>query len=558
MNPKLLTVLAFAALVSNVSADPRFVEVADSSGLEFVHDSGRNGALWTLEITGAGVAVLDFDDDGKLDIWLVQGGPIKPRVAPLPGDKLYRNVSTGGQLRFEDVTLAAGVVAVEYGMGIATGDIDNDGDTDVFLANYGVNQLFENLGGGRFRDITAESGIAGTRWSIAASFADIDGDGLLDLYVANYLDFQVEGYKSCRRWSSRPTYCAPSNFEPVADRLYRNLGGGRFSDISEAAGIAGAYGGAMAVIADDFDGDGSTDFYVANDGLDNLLWLNQGGGRFQDQGLLAGAAVNIDGIAQASMGLSAADFDHDDDPDLFVTHDVKENNTLYRNSSEAASGAWFEDQSRRARVAAASLPYSAFGTGWFDVENDGDLDLFVVNGAVAVIEAQIAAGIEPPLKQPNQLLLNDGNGVYLSVDGGPAFALTDVSRGAAFADLDNDGDIDVVVTNNDGSVHLYRNDTPGLNWLGLDLEGKNTAPHAIGTLVWRETEHPERKRVRTDGSYASAHDPRLLFGLGSDEARQFIRVRWPDKTEERFGPLEVNRYHKIRYATGTSESSSHQ
>lgn len=557
MSRYLLTLL-LAALGLDALADPRFVEVAAISGLEFVHDSGKNGSLWTLEITGAGVALLDFDGDGKLDIWLVQGGPIDQRSGPLPGDRLFRNVSssTGGQLRFEDITLTAGVEAVEYGMGIATGDIDNDGDTDVFLANYGVNQLFENLGDGRFKDITAESGITGARWSIAASFADIDGDGLLDLYVGNYLDFKVAGYESCRRWSSRPTYCAPSNFEPVSDRLYRNLGGGRFSDISEAAGIAGAYGPAMAVIADDFDSDGRTDFYVANDGVDNLLWLNTGGNRFIDEGLLAGAAVNADGIAQASMGLAAADFDHDDDPDLFVTHDVKESNTLYRNGG-GDNGPWFEDQSRRARIAAASLPYSAFGAGWLDVENDGDLDLFIVNGAVAVIEAQVVAGIDPPLKQANQLLLNDGHGVYHSVDGGPAFELTDVSRGAAFADLDNDGDIDVVVTNNHGSVRLYRNDTPAHNWLGLDLVGKKSSPHAIGTLVWRETARPERKRVRTDGSYASAHDPRLLFGLGSDDAQQFIRVRWPDKTEERFGPLAVNRYHKIRYATGTSESSSH-
>ena len=292
------------------------------------------------------------------------------------------------------------------------------------------------------------------------------------------------------------------------------------------------------------------DFYVANDGVDNLLWLNRGAGRFEENGLLAGVAVNGDGTAEASMGIAVADFDRDDDPDLFVTHDIKESNTLYVNDGRG----WFEDRSVAAGVGASSLPYTAFGAGWVDVDNDGDLDLLSVNGAVAILEPQLAAGIEPPLRQVNQILLNDGRGRYADRGGGPAFRHDGISRGAAFGDLDNDGDVDVVVANNDGPARLYRNESTPANWLGLELEGGGRAPHATGALVWRDTPRPERKRVRTDGSYASAHDPRLLFGLADDDAPQFVRVRWPDAAEQRFGPLAVNRYHVLRQGAPLAEA----
>ena len=538
---RLASAFVFGACVAApvATGEVRFVEVAQQSGVVFHHQSGRRGELWTLEITGAGGAVLDFDGDGRLDLWLLQGGPLptptgQPRRAPLPQDRLYRNVGEAGALRFEDVTEASGAAATGYGMGIATGDIDNDGDLDVFLANYGPNQLFENLGGGRFRDITASAGVAGDAWSIAASFADVDGDGFADLYVGNYLHFPVSSYTPCRRWSSRLSYCAPSNFQPQPDRLYRNLGDKRFRDVSASAGVGEALGGAMGVVADDFNGDGRTDFYVANDGVPNLLWLNRGG-RFEEAGLLAGVAVDGDGVAEASMGVAVADYDRDGDADLFVTHDVKESNTLYVNDGEG----WFEDRSRVAGVAAPSMPVTGFGVGWVDVDNDGDLDLFSVDGAVAVVESQLAAGVAPPLRQFNQLLLNDGRGRYAKAAGGPAFALPGVSRGAAFGDLDNDGDIDALVTNNDGPARIYRNDSPPANWLGLDVYGP------AGAVVWLD-QSAERRRVRTDGSYASAHDPRLLFGLGANAAARFATVRWPDGVERRFGPLAVNRYHTLR------------
>lgn len=538
--------LAFGAAAAPPPAQVRFVESAESVGLDFTHVNGMTGKRWLAEIVGAGVGVLDFDGDGWLDIWLVQGGPLAGRERPdLPGDHLFRNLGRRGRLGFADITAESGVRAGGYGMGIATGDIDNDGDADVLLANFGANQLFENLGAGRFRDITAPAGLAAAEWSASASFADIDGDGRLDLYVGNYLDFTLDNHKDCRDIASRASYCAPSAYRGVPDRLYRNLGRNRFADVSAAAGIQGAFGGALGVAAEDFDNDGDTDFYVANDGVENLLWLNRGDGTFVDQALLAGAAFNANGAAEASMGVAAEDFDGDCDADLFVTHLATETNTLYVNN-----GGWFADASNRAGVAASSGPYTGFGTGWFDADNDGDLDLFSANGAVLAVAAQRDAGVAYPLRQRNQLWLNDGTGRYAEHAGGPAFALEEVSRGAAFADLDNDGDIDIVVANNSGRARLYRNDSPPASWLGVELRAA-TGKNAIGARAWREPAPCQRKRVGTDGSYASANDPRLVFGLGASRQAQFVRVLWPSGEEERFGPLATGRYHILRQREGS-------
>ena len=547
---------------TNANADDlRFVEVASDAGVRFDHDNGMVGNLWLAEIVGAGVAVFDFDGDGWLDIWLVQGGPLASRASrasregsPLPSDRLFKNagaVGASAALRFVDITDASGVRATGYGMGIATGDIDNDGDLDVFLANFGRNQLFENLGAGRFRDITVSAGLGAAReWSVSASFVDVDGDGLLDLFVGNYLDFTLAGHKECRDLASRLGYCAPTAYLPVRDRLYRNAGDKRFEDITVAAGIAEAQaGGAMGVVATDVDDDGDTDIYVANDGVANHLWINQGGGnasRFIDEALLAGVALNGDGAAEASMGVDAEDYDGDCDVDLFLTHLRTETNTLYVNN-----GGWFTDASNRAGVAGASGPYTGFGTAWFDADNDGDLDLFSANGAVRAMAGQRDAGEDHPLRQRNQLWLNDGQGRYRESAGGTAFDLVEVSRGAAFGDLDNDGDMDIVVTNNGGPARLYRNESPTTphRWLGLGVVAA-AGKSATGAIAWLESRPCPRKRIATDGSYASANDVRLLFGLGDDSAPQHVYVSWPNRGEERFGPLAVNRYHVLNEGRG--------
>ena len=530
--------LASAALVGTAFANGlRFVDAAEASGLTFTHVNGMTGELWMAEMMGAGAGILDFDGDGRMDVWLVQGGPLEGE-GERPCDRLFRNVSDADGLRFEDVTERSGICADRYGMGIATGDIDNDGDDDVLLANFGANQLFENLGEGHFRDITAPSGIEGERWSVSASFADYDGDGLLDLYVANYVDFRLDNHRTCYSTASTPGYCAPTAYRPVSDRLYRNLGGGRFEDATVAAGVEGPYGGALGIVADDFDRDGDVDFYVANDQMENRMWLNQGEGRFEDDALFAGVAVNADGEAEASMGVAAADFDADCDVDLFMTHLAVQTNTLYVNDGNG----WFLDRSAVAGVAADSIPFTGFGTGWFDADNDGDLDIFSANGAVTAIAGQQPGPLGLPLRQRNQIWRLD-SGRYAEVSGVEAFALEEVSRGAAFGDLDNDGDLDIVVTNNRGPARLYRNDTAGGHWLGIALT-RQGGP-AIGATISLDGEPCTARRIATDGSYASARDPRIVFGLGKDDSPRSVHVHWPDGFEQRVGPLAPSRYHAI-------------
>ena len=537
--------IALSALAAAVVAAEPFTDIAATAGLDFVHVNGMVGETWLVEVMGAGVGLLDFDDDGRLDAWLVQGGPLVGRAdpeAPLPCDRLFRNVTRDGELAFVDVTASAGICASGYGMGIATGDIDNDGDLDVFLANFGPNQLLENLGDGRFRDITPSAAFAGDAWSVSASFADFDGDGLSDLYLANYVEFNLADHEPCRGDEGEPSYCSPEVYAPARDRLFRNLGDAGFMDVGDASGIDQA-GAALGVVTEDFDDDGDLDIYVANDMTDNLLWINDGQGRFRNTALLAGVAVNGDGNVEASMGVDAEDFDADCDVDLFMTHLAVQTNTLYVNDGNG----WFMDRSNATGIAPASVPYTGFGGGWFDADNDGDLDVFSANGAVTAIPGQSPGPLDLPLRQRNQLWLNDGRGRYAEVPGGAAMAVEEVSRGAAFGDLDNDGDTDIVVTSTRGAPRVYRNNAAGAGWIGIDLAAEHGLP-AYGSLVWLDDAPCRRQRATTDGSYASASDARVLFGLGSATGPRHVNVRWPDGTHQRFGPLGTNRYHTLTRA----------
>lgn len=536
--------LVFATFTFSVNA-VELVDVTETAGIDFRHESGRIGKLWTLEITGSGVAVFDYDNDGLLDLWFVQGGSLSDRKSDLPSDQIYRNTTEDGKLSFENVTRQVQVNSTGYGMGVAVGDIDNDGDYDVFVANFGGNQLWRN-DGKTFANITDRLGSQGEDWSISASFGDYDGDGLVDLYVANYMKFpDLKRYEPCTRLSSRKSYCAPSNFEPVRDYLYRNKRNGTWESVGDSSGVSSFAQRGMGVAADDFNGDSLLDFYVANDMGENFLWINRGDGSFEDLGMVSGTAVNSHGRREASMGVTVGDYDKDGDPDIFITHDVKESNTLYENIEPT----WFEDVSATRGVAAPSVAFTGFGTGWIDIENDGDLDLFIVNGSVSMIETQIAEDISPPLRQFNQLMLNDGYGQFTLVPGGPALELHEVSRGAAFGDLDNDGDVDIVVSNNDGLARIFQNQTNtsnviANNWIGIQAIDLNRGK-GDGVLVSLVSNTAERKRVSTDGSYASANDPRLIFGLGEDSSEKFVRVRWTDGVEQRYGPFKANRYHRI-------------
>lgn len=547
-------VCAFVSVICPaVAGADWFEDVAADAGIEFSYDNGMEGNFYFPEIMGGGAALFDYDNDGLLDLYLVQAGAIGPGIGPEDreqGDRLYRNVSSrdaGGRwvVRFSDVTEQAGIDARGYGMGVAVGDYSGNGYADIYVLNFGDNQLWRNNGDGTFTDATAEVGVNDARWSVSGSFADYDGDGQLDLMLVNYADYDFDRHREClAAGSSRQDYCSPSAYEPAGDRLFRNLGDGRFRDVTGAAGLAGSKSHGLGVISADLDADGRTDIYVANDGSANFYWRNQGDLRFDNDALLAGNAVNAGGAAEAGMGVDAADYDHSGSEDIFISHLKRETNTLYRNSGEG----WFSDVTSASGLGAPSLPYTGFGTAWADIDNDGRLDLVVVNGAVTEEEALATAGDPFPYHQNNQIFIGNGNGRFTDAtkNGGAPFAASRVSRGAAFGDIDNDGRMDIVVVNVNASIEVLLNRIDrGHHWLGLDpvCDGR----HAAGVRAWLiEDDAPEvLRRSRTDGSYASAHDRRILFGLGPDNRARDIRVQWPDGSMETFAGLGVGQYHEI-------------
>ncbi len=560
-----LATLALAPGLPAVAETALFKDVAAETGLDFSHWNGMSGEYYFPEMTGQGAALLDYDNDGDLDVYLVQGallGPGKKRADALfpydgpwpPSDRLYRNDLAAGKLELTDVTVASGLakIATGYGMGVAAGDVDNDGFTDLYVTNYGSNQLLRNQGDGTFRDVTTTAGVDDPAWSTSAAFFDFDRDGWLDLFAVNYVVFDVDRNPECYAPSSRRDYCGPSAFPGVADRLWRNKGDGTFEEISVQARIGAEKAAGLGVVAADFDGDGWLDLYVANDGEANHLWLNQRDGTFRDEALLAGVAVNREGEAEASMGVSAADFDGDGDDDLFMTHLMGETNTLYVND-----GGLFEDRSVEAGLAAGSLPYTSFGTAWLDVDNDGWLDLLIANGAVRILEALARKGDPFPLSQPNQLLINDGGRRFEDATSraGEAFGDAEVSRGAAFGDLDNDGDVDVVLFNNNSPVRLLQNQIGQTQpWLGLRLVGGKGGRDMLGARieVRRTGASALWGRVRTDGSYCSASDPRVLLGLGGGSKVEAVRVHWPDGTTEAWPAPEIGNYTTLRQGSAPS------
>ncbi|MEM7479712.1 MAG: CRTAC1 family protein [Acidobacteriota bacterium] len=546
-----------------------FVERAAAAGLDFVHFTGATGKLFFPEIAGAAGALLDYDGDGDLDVFLAQGtmlgdeqDPKKAKIPPRgklpPSDRLYRNdlsVLPNGERRlsFTEVTAESGLAAsTGYGMGAAAGDYDGDGHVDLYVTNFGSNVLWRNRGDGTFEDVTQKAGADDPRWSVSAVFFDADGDGHLDLYVGNYVDFQPAKKVPCLDTTGRVDYCGPKSYPPEPDRLLHNRGDGTFVDITAAAGLA-APGPALGVAATDFDGDGRIDLFVANDGEPNFLWMNQGDGKFIDEGLFRGTAVNGDGRAEASMGVDAADFDGDGDEDLFMTHLDGETNTLYLNDGAGQ----FLDASTARGVGAPSFSMTGFGTAWLDYDNDGHRDLLAVNGAVKTIPAQRDAGVAFPFEQRNQLLHNDGKGTFREVTdlAGKAFQLSEVSRGAMVGDLDNDGDPDVVVTNGEGPVRLLINQIGArAAWLGVEpWAGQGTALNArvevrpkTGAALWG--------RSRPGGSYASSGDPRVLLGLGARKGPYEVRVYWPSGGVERWPEVAANAYTRLVRGTGETVS----
>jgi len=537
---------------SNKQGDqtPVFREAAAEYGLNFVHENGRRGNYYMPEIMGAGGALLDYDQDGDLDVFLCQGFTLGMDSPHKKGGRLFRNtLIPSGQLGFEDVTQTAGIQAFGYGMGAAVGDLDNNGFPDLYLTNFGSNQLLMNMGNGRFEDRTQPSRADDDRWSVSATFLDYDRDGNLDLFIGNYVNFTVENHKDC--YHGQKDYCHPLSYQPHPDRLLRNLGDGTFQDVTAASGMIKAYGNGLGVATADFNRDGWIDLYVANDGTPNQCWINTRDGGFQDTALIAGCALNHSGFAEAGMGVDAADFDNDGDEDLFVTHLTGQTNTIYVNNGSGI----FEDQTIQSGLGAPSTSFTGFGTAWLDFDNDGLKDILSVNGSVTAIGS--LAGDPFPYHQTNQLFKNLGQAQFEDVTANSGMTHSEVSRGALFGDIDNDGDIDAIISNNNGPVRLLLNGRGNANhWIGLSIL-ESHGRHALGALV-RISQGKKHvfHRVTRNASYASAGDPRILSGLGSDPGPCNIKVIWPDGSLEYWSNIEANQWRQLQKGSGKPDPSS--
>jgi hypothetical protein len=494
----------------------QFVEVGTQAGLTHRHENGASTEKLMMETFGSGVAAFDFDGDGLVDLFFVNGADLA-RGKPGPGHRLYRNM---GGMKFVDVTARAGVKGNGgFGAGVAVGDFDKDGRPDLYVTGFGSNQLFRNLGGGIFRDITAQAGVAGGGWSSSAGFLDYDRDGDLDLYAVRYLDFDIKDNPYCgfKRPGYR-MYCDPRMFDGKADLLYRNNGDGTFTDVSKTAGVANPAGKGLGLAVGDIDNDGWPDLYVANDGVRNFLYHNRRDGTFTDIAYSAGVGFDGHGKPQAGMGVEIADYDGDGLPDIFVTNFSDELNTLYRNLGNLL----FEDVTEKAGLQSGLTPLG-FGTRLFDFDNDGDLDIHVTNGHVTDNVRLYNAHLS--YAQRDLLYENLGGGRLrdVSATAGPAFALEHVGRGSAVADFDNDGDLDIVIANLSERPFLFRNDTkPARHWLSLDL----SLPDA--RVVLSASGRKQQRYATSVNSYLSSGDPRLHFGLGSASVADRIEIYWPD------------------------------
>jgi enediyne biosynthesis protein E4 len=540
---------AVAQVPSGASSRPWLEDVTEAWGLRFEHDSGAAGDFYFAEIMGAGAALLDFDGDGDLDAYLVQGGRLDAG-ASRPSDRLFRNDlqrDTEGEPvpRFVDVTERSGIVADEHGMGIAVGDLDGDGWLDLYLPNFGANQLWRNRGDGTFVETTAASGLEERRWSVVAVPFDFDADGHLDLFVGNYTDFSVATSRPCFGFAGTQDYCSPRSHDPLTNRLFHNRGGGVFEDVSLPSGLGREPGNTLGGIAGYFDGDGLLDLYEANDLEPNRLWLNQGDGTFVDEGLIRGAAVGAMGEPEASMGVVASDLDGDLDPDLFLTHLENQKNTLYLNEGEL-----FVDASVERGLGPPSWPFTAFGIAVVDVDLDGWRDLLVVNGAVTTLPELRAGGDPFPFHQRGQLFRNLGGGWFQEVPPAevPELDRRHVGRGVATGDVDLDGRTDVLISNNGGPARLLSSRAGGgRSWVAARVvDGRGG--DRLGALVTVRTGagRAAREQVRTDGSYASASAPWIELGLGDGPGPLELEVTTPAGERRRVRGLGAERiYHFV-------------
>jgi hypothetical protein len=528
-------------LIGPASApDVQFTDVTQSAGIDFEHQNSATSQKYLVETMGGGVALLDYDNDGRLDVFFTNGAKIED---PQPSDtlpdksdrrfwnRLYRQSEAGA---FIDVTEKAGVTGMPqnaYGMGVAVGDYDNDGFADLYVTNYGANTLYRNKGDGTFADVTKSAGVAAGGWSASAGFLDYDNDGELDLFVTRYVKWTFENNGQCgERKPGYRAYCHPDNYDGVANVLYRNNGDGTFTDTSAKAGIADANGKGLGISFADYDADGFVDVYVANDSVQSFLYHNDGDGTFTEVGLLAGVGFTEDGKTFAGMGVDFADYDNDSHPDLIVTDLSNERYRLFRQSGDGS----FRDLTNASGVGGITLPFSGWSTRFVDYDNDGWKDIFVAQGHVMDTIEKTA----PNLKylQPPLLLRND-SGRFVRVLPGESFRKDWAGRGAAFGDLDNDGDVDIVAGNVGQKAFVLRNDGGHRrNWLGIRTVGTSSNRDGIGSRVKVVSASglTQHFTINTAAGYLSAIDKRLLVGLGGDSAAKLVEIRWPSGVVQRF------------------------
>jgi len=524
---------------------PTFEEVSPAtSKITWTHNNAQSPDRQLPETVGAGCAFLDYDNDGWMDIYFVNSGPSDffTPSAPLK-NALYRNNHDG---TFTDVTDKAGVAGGKFGMGVAAADYDGDGNIDLYVTNYGSNILYRNNGNGTFTDVTDKAGVTAPGWSTCATWFDYDNDAKLDLFVSSFVFYDKSQNPLCTDPTLKQRYyCVPRLFKPQPSRLFHNNGDGTFQDVSRESGIAGSPGKSFGAVATDVNNDGLMDLFVANDTMPNFLFLNKGGGKFEEIGLAAGVAYGEAGRPRSGMGVDAADFDGDGWQDLFVANIDQEFFSLYHNDKELI----FTDQP--GEIAPATQLLSGWGLKFFDYDNDGDPDLFLVNGHPDdMIETRV-----PRVRHKEPLLLFENTGRAfkdVSASAGPVFTKMFSGRGMALGDFDNDGDADVLTSNNGEPPLLLRNQGGNRNnWIGLQLIATKSNPAAVGATITWQAGTLKRARLKTGGgSYLSSHDPREILGVGSATKIDFVEIRWPSGKVDKLTNPPLNTYIKVVEGSG--------
>ncbi len=532
-------IYVLSAVLAAAPPEVRFRDVTSAAGVRFSHNAGKTGRKWLPETMGSGCAFFDADGDGWPDILLINGRDWTPRGRKsLPA--LYLNQRTG---TFTNVTAASGLDVEGYGMGVAVADYDNDGRDDVYITYLEGDRLFHNEGGGKFRDVTRESGIRNASFGTSAAWLDYDRDGRADLFVANYVQWSAKADLWCSLDGATKSYCTPESYKGAASKLFRNLGGGKFEDASRRAGVADATSKSLGVAVFDFNLDGWPDVFLANDTQPNRLYRNRRDGTFVDEGLSSGVAFGEDGVARGAMGVDAADYDRSGRPHLLVGNFSNQMLGLYHNEGNGL----FVDEAPRSTVGRASLLSLAFGVFFLDYDLDGHPDIFAANGH---IEEEISR-VQPKVsfRQLPHLFRNLGKGRFEEVTraSGPDLARPMVARGAAHADYDGDGDLDLLVSTNHGPAYLFRNDGGNANrWLQVKLSGSKSNRSALGALVRLESASGRQwQMVRSGSSYCSQSDLALTFGLGQDTVIHLLEVEWPSGARQRMRKVAVNQRLRI-------------